>query len=121
LHIAILNNNYQFIEILLQHSSDEDKKKLFEKQNNNGKTPLQLAIMEGNEANNALHIAILNNNYQFIEILLQLSSDEDKKKLFEKENNNGKTPLQLAIMNRNEKITNLLIDKWRPSSWYSNC
>ena len=106
MHMAVEDNNVEFVDILLNRGLS-----LYD-ENNNGVTPLDLAIrnlyridvinfllnkkildpdQRVDEENDFLHYAIVNDNTRFARDLLELGAEPNKKR-----RTDGKTPLMLA-------------------------
>ena len=116
LHIAIKENNIRNVSLLL------DKKAKINEINNNGFTPLCLAIYynDNNDiinillrsANpniyskeyNPLHLAIIKNKNDVVDKLIYLGADINK-------TCNGLTALHIAVINDNSQITKILLYK----------
>ena len=117
LHIAIKENNIRNVSLLL------DKKAKINEINNDGFTPLCLAIYNSNDSNDIINILLRSVNpniYSTKYIPLHLAITKKKNEVVKKlidlgvdinKTFNGLTPLHIAVINDNYQITKILLDK----------
>ena len=119
LHVAVENNNYQIVQLLLEHGADVN---ILDDYND---TPLHLAsakdlnisivqlllehgadveIRENRNGDTPLHLASYNGNYQIVQLLLEHGANVDSRDFEEN------TPLHQASINKHYSIVHFFSD-----------